>query len=256
GVISGTRAAAALRAAHRGADDLEPLVRILLRLSSLVCALPWVRALSLDPVRVAAGDALIAGVSIVIDPKRRSVAGGYRHMAIHPYPIELSQDISLRDGTRLHIRPIMPEDAELEQAFVHGLSEQTRYFRFFYQLHELTPAMVARFTQVDYDRELALIALDGAVSPVIIGVARYITNPDQESAEFAVVIADAWQNRGVGRALMQRLIACAKKRGLHRLEGSVLRANDNMLRFTQRLGFVARDDPEEAGQVILVLELA
>ena len=255
GVIDGTRVAAALRAAHNDVHDLEPLVRILLQVSSLVCALPWVRALSLDPVRVTAGAAQIGGASIVIDLRHRRIARGYRHMAIHPYPIELSEDISLRDGTALHIRPIMPEDAEREQAFVHGLSEQSRYFRFFYQLHDLTPAMVARFTQVDYDRELALIALDGKASPAIVGVARYFTNPDQESAEFAVVTGDAWQGRGVGKALMRRLIASAKASGLARLEGSVLRANDNMIRFTRALGFLLRDDPEAPDQVILTLEL-
>jgi acetyltransferase len=154
------------------------------------------------------------------------------------------------------VRPIMPEDAEIERAFVNGLSEQTRYFRFFYRLHELTPAMLARFTQVDYDRELALVAVDGVENPTFVGVARYITNPDQESAEFAVVVADAWHNRGVARALMERLIACAKARGLARLEGTVLRANTNMLRFTQGLGFVVHDDPDEPEQVSTVLDLA
>src|SRR6185369_1640374 len=101
-----------------------------------------------------------------------------------------------RDGTVLHVRPIRPEDADLERAFVNGLSEQTRYFRFFYLLHELTPAMLARFTQVDYDREMALVALvEASAGPKFVGVARYIANPDQESAEFAVVVADDWQGR-------------------------------------------------------------
>ena len=154
-------------------------------------------------------------------------------MAIHPYPIELVGDEKLRDGTVLHVRPIRPEDAELERAFVNGLSEQSRYFRFFYRLHELTPAMLARFTQVDYDREMALVAIhDGDQKPptrTFVGVARYNANPDGESAEFAIVTGDAWQGRGVGRALMQRLIECAKRRGLSRLEGAVLRANANMV---------------------------
>ena len=81
-------------------------------------------------------------------------------MAIHPYPVELVADVTLHDGARLHVRPIRPEDAEIERAFVAGLSEETRYFRFFYQLNELTPSMLARFTQVDYDREMALVAVD------------------------------------------------------------------------------------------------
>ena len=93
--------------------------------------------------------------------------------------------------------------------------------------------MLARFTQIDYDRELALVAVaDTGGVPVFVGVARYITNPDQESAEFAVVVADAWQGRGVARVLMERLIDCARRRGLRRLEGAVLRANHNMLKFT------------------------
>ena len=88
-------------------------------------------------------------------------------MAIHPYPVELESSFVLVDGTTLDVRPIRPEDAELERGFVASLSEQTRYYRFFYRLHELSPAMLARFTQVDYDRELALLAL--APDPEVAG---------------------------------------------------------------------------------------
>ncbi len=295
--ISGTRAAAELRAGREAAPTLEALVRVLLQVSSLVCALPWVRTLTLDPVRVAESGAVIAGARVVVDPKRKVAATGYRHMAIHPYPIEMVADVPLEDGTKLHVRPIRPEDAELERTFVNGLSEQTRYFRFFYRLHELTPAMLARFTQVDYDREVALVAIadsGGAAAragdrsptggargdasgasrrtkadarrgarrhehkeaePAFVGVARYIANPDQESAEFAVVVADAWQGRGVGRMLMERLIACARLRGLSRLEGTVLRGNTHMRHFTEALGFATHDNPHEPEQVTVVLDL-
>ncbi len=244
-----------------GADNvlpqLELLVRVLLQVSSLVCAVPWLRSLVMDPVHVGAADAVIAGAYAAVDPKRRWSPGDYRHMAIHPYPVELVTDARLADGTLLHVRPIMPEDANLEQAFVAGLSEETRYYRFFYRLHELTPAMLARFTQVDYDRELALVALTATpAGPQFVCVARYICNPDLESAEYAIVVADAWQNRGVGRLVMERLIACAKARGVERLEGAVLRTNTQMLRFVTALGFVVHDDPEEPDQVLTVLPLA
>jgi acetyltransferase len=216
-----------------------------------------VTALALDPVRVDEGGAVVTGARVTIDPSRPAATLGYAHMAIHPYPIEMVADVALRDGTSLHVRPIRPEDAELERAFVDGLSEQTRYFRFFYHLHELTPAMLARFTQVDYDRELALVAIDESGGKrAIVGVARYTRNPDRESAEFAVVVTDAWQNRGVGYRLMKRLIESARQRGLSRLEGTVLRANTNMLHFTDSLGFVTHDDPGEPAQVSVVLELA
>ena len=98
-------------------------------------------------------------------------------MAIHPYPVELVDAMSRSPTARgSHVRPIRPEDAALERAFVHALSEETRYFRFFYQLNELSPAMLARFTQVDYDREMALVAIDetGERDASIVGVARYI----------------------------------------------------------------------------------
>ena len=154
-----------------------------------------------------------------------------------------------------------PRTRNSSARFVASLSEQTRYFRFFYRLHQLTPAMLARFTQVDYDREVALLAL--ARGPVrsptgemIVGISRYIANHDGESAEFAVVVADAWQGRGIGRMLMERIIACAKKRGFKRLEGIVLRANQGMLKFSEQLGFEVRDDPNEPEQVTVVLTLS
>jgi len=256
-LIAGTRTAKYLGAFREfPAADLEPLVRMLLQLSTLVCALPWAREIELNPVQVTATGAAIVDARITVDPQRTVAPEGYRHMAIHPYPIELVGDVKLRDGTMLHLRPIRPEDAELERAFVAGLSDEARFFRFFYRLHELTPAMLARFTQIDYDRELALVAVHdvgGAVA--FIGVARYITNPDHESAEFAVVVADEWQGRGVAWVLMERLLDCARRRGLKRIEGAVLRNNHNMLRFTNALGFVTNDDPDAHEQVIVVKEL-
>jgi acetyltransferase len=245
-----------LTAAGIAPDD--GLVRLILQLSSLACALPWVRGVALDPVLLVRGAAEIAAARVMVDPKRKP-GPGYRHMAIHPYPVELEGSITLRDGTKLALRPIRPEDAELERRFIDGLSEESRYFRFFYRLHELTPAMLGRFTQVDYDRELALLALapdpGSAGGVAMVGIARYIANLDHESAEFAVVIADAWQRRGVASRLMQALIASARRKGLTRLVGTVLRANTNMIRFTQSLGFTIRDDPDDQDQVTAELVL-
>ena len=257
-LIAGTQTAKYLRAQHEfPAANLEPLVKILLQVSTLVCALPWVRELELNPVQVTDAGAAIVDARVVVDPRRKVAAEGYRHMAIHPYPIELVTDVTLRDGTRMHVRPIRPEDAEMERAFVAALSDEARYFRFFYHLQELTPAMLARFTQIDYDRELALVALldvDGRVDYV--GVARYVTNPDRESAEFAVVVADAVQGRGVATVLMERLIECAKTRGLRRLEGTVLRENQRMIAFSARLGFVPHENPDGHQEVLMIKDLA
>ena len=245
-------AAAGIHAPHA---DLIPL---LLRLSAVACALPWVRELALDPIVLTPEGLEIVSARVNVDPKLR-VAPGYRHMAIHPYPGELESQIELPDGTHLLVRPIKPEDADLERRFVASLSEQTRFFRFFYRLHELSPAMLVRFTQVDYDRELALLALrPDPTTPQgesIVGVARFIEKADLESAEFAVVVADAWHRRGIAGRLMRALITAARKKGLQRLVGTVLRANQNMLRFTAALGFVERDDPDDPDQVIVELAL-
>jgi acetyltransferase len=239
-----------------GADAMTTLARVLVQVSALVCTLPWLRSVALDPVRVGDERAEIVTARITIDPRPAPLDRPYGHMAIHPYPVEQVADVTLRDGTPLHVRPIRPEDAEMERAFVAGLSDQSRYFRFFYQLHELTPAMVARFTQIDYDREMALVAVEEAHgAPAIVGVVRYIVGADPETAEFAVVVADAWQNRGVGRMLMARLVDCAKGRGIRRIEGAVLRGNPNMLRFVTAFGFTVRDDPDDGEQVIVTLDL-
>ena len=246
-----------LRAA--GIAPHDALVALLLKVSAIACMLPWVRALALDPVVLAGDRVEIASARIATDSARKPMPG-YRHMAIHPYPVELEGSLVLRDGTVLALRPVRPEDAEIERRFVAGLSEETRYFRFFYRLHELTPAMIGRFTQVDYDRELALLALTpDPQSPgghSIVGIARYIANLDHETAEFAVVVADAWQKRGVASELMKALIGCATHRGLRALHGVVLRANHNMLRFVARLGFTVHDDPGDPDQVNVALDLA
>jgi acetyltransferase len=245
-------------APQRAAVD-EALVRLLLRVSTLVGVSPWLVELALGRITLHEGRAEVGEARARADPARRPQPG-YLHMAIHPYPAELIEEVSLPDGARMTVRPIRPEDAELEHEFVESLSPQSRYFRFFYQLHELTPTMIARFTQVDYDREMALVAVAETAHPhghpSFVAVARYIANPDGRSAEFAVVVADAWQKRGVAHALMTRLIAAARRRGFARLVGVVLRRNAGMLALAKLEGFTARDDPDDADQVIVTLDLA
>lgn len=145
----------------------------------------------------------------------------------------------------------------MERAFVSGLSEQSRYFRFFYQLHELTPAMVARFTQVDYDREMALVAIeekDGVEKEV--AVCRYVTLPDDATCEYAIVVADEWQGRGLGRRMMERLIGIARAGGLRTMEGWVLAGNRGMLEMCARLGFVETAVTDDPGTRKVTLDLS
>ena len=151
----------------------------------------------------------------------------------------------LPGGEWVKVRPIRPEDAAMEQAFVEGLSSETCRLRFQSSLRSLTPGMLARFTQIDYDREMALVAvLEEAGGEREIAVCRYITMPDAESCEYAIVIADAWQGRGLGRILMTALIEVARNHGLKTMIGWVLATNTAMLRLDHELGFVSRPDED------------
>jgi acetyltransferase len=163
------------------------------------------------------------------------------------YPSELIWRWVLPDGTRVLIRPIRPEDRQIEQEFVRNLSSESRYFRFMSAVNELSEGMLNRFTQVDYARELALIAVvTEDCHEREIAVARYVENPDSRSCEFAIVVADAWQHRRIGRTLMTCLMRAARSRGLQVMEGFVLSSNHKMLALMHALGFAVRsveDDP-------------
>jgi acetyltransferase len=177
-------------------------------------------------------------------------------MAIHPYPRQLVAQHVLADGTRIMIRPIRPEDAVLEREFVNGLSERARYLRFMHPLKEITPPMVSRFTQIDYDREMALVAIAGeSADEREVGVARYVGNADGRGCEFAIVVADAWQGRGIATELLRRLIAVARARRFELMEGIVLAQNRGMLVLAEELGFATEPVPDDASLVRVTLRL-
>jgi acetyltransferase len=173
-------------------------------------------------------------------------AQAYENMAMHPYPANLVSEWTTERGALVTIRPIRPEDAENEREFVDSLSPEAKYLRFMSTLKQLTPAMLARFTQIDYDREMALVGLvhrDGR--EVQIAVARYVVNADLESCEFAIVVSQDWQGHGVGRHLLLRLIEIAKARGLKTMTGQILATNVRMLGLAKALGFVIEDSTED-----------
>jgi acetyltransferase len=167
-------------------------------------------------------------------------------MAIHPYPSHLEQQWTQPDGQIVTLRPIRPEDAEMEQAFVRMLSDESKHYRFMDTLRELTPSMLARFTQIDYDRDMALIAtIREHHKTRQIGVARYVPKPDGETVEFALVVADDWHKRGIGRKLMVELIAVARKKGYRTMIGDVLAMNTRMFRLVGSLGFTTQPHPDD-----------
>lgn len=150
----------------------------------------------------------------------------------------LFEDVMAADGVEVRIRTMQPSDREIEQEFVRGLSGQTRYFRFHSAVRELSSAMLERFTNVNYPDEMALIAtVKEAGREREIGVARYVRLPDSKSAEMAIVVADAWQGKGVGTRLLVDLRLCAVAAGIEQLKASVLSENRRMYEFVKRLGY-------------------
>jgi acetyltransferase len=174
-----------------------------------------------------------------------------------PYPSQWVQTFTLRDGATVTLRPIRPEDAAIEAAFVRNLSDESRYYRFMDHVRELPPKMLSHFTEVDYDNHMALIAtIDDHGAEMQIGVARYVVSPGPLQGEFAIVVADAWQRRGVGTRLMRRLIDAAQARGLKSLYGEVLPANNKMLALMQNLGFTSSFDSADMSMIRVEKSLA
>ena len=246
----------------RGASavDQHALEQVLLRVSEMVCELPQLREMDINPIIVDELGVVAVDARIVIDPAPQTQGGRahqYSHLSILPYPARYEQVWPLRGGGEYTVRPIHPDDASMLQEMMQHLSAESRYFRFVSSIVELPPAMLARFTLIDYDREMALVAVfrerkagaDGKIieNERIVGVSRYITNPDQSSCEFALVVADDFNSKGLGSRLMLCIMEVAREKGLAEIEGLVLSQNSAMLRLMKSLGFVIKpfaEDPD------------
>ncbi len=229
------------------AANVDSLVDVLLRVSNMACELPWLKEMDINPLILDEVGAMAVDARIVVGVPKPST-DAYAHMAIHPYPTDLVSVFQLPDGRDVTIRPIRPEDAQIEDDFVRNLSDEAKYFRFMHSMHELTPEMLVRFTQIDYDREMALIAVTWEDDKEIEhGVIRYVTNPDQTSCEFAVVISDEFQGLGIGQRMLTRLMEIARARGLDMMEGEVLTANNRMLDLVRSMDFQIERSTDNPG---------
>jgi acetyltransferase len=177
------------------------------------------------------------------------------HLIISAYPDEYETQTVIKSGLQISIRPIKPEDAPLLRQLWSSLSPRTLYYRFSNPVKRLTPELLVWFTQIDYDREIVLIALDSSGSgDRMLGAARLNGHPGDDKAEFAIVIGDPWQGLGVGAKLLSCLAAIALRRKINRLWGLVLKENRAMLELGRKLGWtiIPDDDPS---QVLLQLDL-
>ena len=220
----------------RGAAAEQGLLEeVLVRLGQLVSDFPEIAAVEINPLAVSATRISTVCTRVQLSPS--SIAAPM-HLIISPYPRQYETRITTRDGTALFIRPIRPEDAPLMEQHFASLSPRSIYRRFFTPMRQLSPRMLARFTQIDYDREIALVALaqvDG--QETLLAVARIISERSPDRAEFSVVSADAWQGKGIGAALLQRCLDIAGQRGIAHVHGTVLAENTQMLALGKKLGF-------------------
>jgi acetyltransferase len=234
--------------------DVAAFERALRAVSEVVSEVPELRELEVSPLLVGAGEVWASGARARVAPPEPG-RDRYAHMAFHPYPSDVGARWRLADGAWIGVRPIRPEDAEMEASFVRNLSDAARHFRFMIALKELTREMLVRFTQIDYDRELALVALvEQEGKETQIAVARYI-KVDAGTAHVAIVVADAWQGRGVGSRLLRMLVETARARGVRRLEGEVLAENTAALTLMRGAGFSVRRDPESPELCLVEREL-
>ena len=252
--VERTRAAALLRDGAGSAAGLEAVADALVRVSQLMLDHPEIAALEVNPLLADAAGVSAAGASVVLRP-----AGERGRFAITPYPEELAGVFDAR-GERLVVRPIRPEDAEAHGVLFRSLSPEDIRYRFFNMLRELPAEQVARMTQVDYDREMAFVAvregvgLDAAGETV--GVARLVREPGTDWGEFAVVVGPGMKGRGLARHLLERLADWGRGQGMVEMTGQVLAENVPMLAFMRRIGAVIRRLPDEHDVVEVVIALS
>ncbi|WP_417526477.1 GNAT family N-acetyltransferase [Marinomonas shanghaiensis] len=231
--------------------ELESLLR---NLSTMVCELPEIESLELADVRLHDSGSVYADVTANLRLSKNWRR--YEHLAIHPYPRQWVSERVLKNDEIATVRPVLPRDSGILADFVRSMSHETRYFRFISNIEELTPRMLASLSHIDYDREMALLAViqrDG--QDLLIGTARYIDNFDDQSCEFAVVLGDAFQGLGLASYLMRRLMQVAADKGIRVMKGIVLAENKRMIEFCRHLGFTIQRDPDDFGQVIASIKL-
>jgi acetyltransferase len=234
---------------------LEKLETLLVRFSHLLCDFPEIQEIDMNPVLASSERILALDARVVLSPADQPPEKRPK-LAIHPYPNQYTTPWRLQDGTEVLIRVIRPEDEPLLVAFHERHSEHTIRMRFFSMVKRLSRDSLIRLCHLDYDREIALVALrrEGERETEIVGVSRYYFDPQTGDAEFALVVGDAWQGHGLGYHLMERLIEVARQYGVRRLIGWVLQENAAMLQLVQELGFTVSPGPE-SGVVEVALDL-
>ena len=234
--------------------DLVALEKLMVGFSQLVAEQRWIKEIDINPL-FASGDDLVALDARVILHDPKTTEDQLPKLAIRPYPTQYIGEWKMKDGKKVTIRPIRPEDEPLMVNFHEGLSERSVYLRYFSPLKLQQRVAHSRLTRIcfnDYDREIALVAEEHGPKgePQIIGVARLSKLHSTNAAEFAVVVIDKWQHKGLGTELTNRLVQIAKNEKLDRLIAYTLRENKEMQNMCKKVGFKVRIPVGESESII------
>ncbi|CCJ99212.1 Protein acetyltransferase [Cronobacter malonaticus 507] len=233
--------------------DIAGLSELLVQVSNLVVDCPEISRLDIHPLLASGSDFTALDVTMQLAPFSGDADA---RLAVRPYPHRLEEWVTLKNGERCLFRPILPEDEPQLQRFISQVTKEDLYYRYFSEINEFTHDDLANMTQIDYDREMAFVAVRQQTgSEEIIGVTRAISDPDNIDAEFAVLVRSDLKGLGLGRRLLEKLIAYTRDHGLSRLNGITMPHNQGMVALARKLGFSV-DIQLDEGIVALSLALA
>jgi acetyltransferase len=234
--------------------DLMQLEQIIVSFANLIVDFPEIEEMDINPIAVADGVPYAIDARIIINDDVHEDKSAYQHLVITPYPTRYITPYYLNDNTQIILRPIRPEDEPLEYEMLASLSPETVRGRFFTSIKNIDHAELTRFCNIDYEREMAIVAeMHRGNVRKIIGVSRIIMESDYESGEFAVLVHDDFQNKGLGRKLVDMVIGIAQEKRMISIYGIVLSDNYRMLNICTKSGFKIEQMPEGLSRVELML---
>jgi len=226
---------------YRGAPpkNIDKLIQVLIRLSYLAADYPEIVELDINPLLVTPDEVVALDARIVVDPENKLCKDDpYSHLALHPYPEKYVKSTVLQDGTEVLLRPIKPEDEPLWLEMLGSCSKESLYSRFRYFFHWETHEVATRYCYIDYDREIAIVAeIVENGQRKLIGVGRLVADPDHETVEYAILIADAWQQKDLGNIITDFCLEVAEGGKLKKMVAQTTTDNKRMISVFQKRGF-------------------